>query len=235
MSSSLLTGFERKSSAPASMPRMRLGASSRAVTSTMGMSAVASSALRRSQISNPLLPGSMTSRRMRSGVEDMACTSALSPSCTVSTAMPSLRRRRARSAAMSGSSSTTSTRKPAWAGACSAASAAGSSSLIGDLDLREIGGVGGDAFVEARAIAAARAVLDLAAERRDLLEAVGVAHALHAVAELAQALEVGRRHGGLQRLELLVPVVHEHGNEVFQVLVDHNLDLIVHVWIIGSA
>jgi hypothetical protein len=60
-----------KSSAPALMPRTRLCWSSSAVTSTIGIIAVAVSAFRRSQISKPSLPGIMTSSRIRSGGVDI--------------------------------------------------------------------------------------------------------------------------------------------------------------------
>src|SRR6185503_12741492 len=103
---------------------------------------------------------------------------AASPLCTVSAVMPSCSSRRARYAAMSGSSSTTSTRK-ASAGAGGRATA--TASLIGDLDFRKEIPVAGDGRLEQRAIAAARAVLDILADVGNLREAVRVADAFHAV------------------------------------------------------
>src|SRR3989442_751392 len=88
----------------------------------------------------------------------------------------------ARNTAMSGSSSTTSTRNRACAGARWPASAI---SLISDLYLRQVVAVILDMRLEGRLVAAARAVLDVLAEERHPFEAVGIAHAAHAVPELA--------------------------------------------------
>ena len=79
-------------------------------------------------------------------------------------------------------------------------------------------------------------ILDALAEVGHRLEAVGVADAAHAVAELAQLLEVGRGERHAQRFELLPAVAEERRDEVFQILGD--LDLIgavAHDPIIGVA
>src|SRR5438105_3723017 len=221
-SSSRRTGLERKSSAPASMPRTRLSWSSSAVTSTTGISAVAGSRFRRSQMSKPLSPGSMTSSSTRSGRPAPMLAIAAPPSDTVSACMPSFAIILASSAAMSGSSSTTRTRNVACAGARCAASAM---SLIRDLQLRQVVAVSCDVRFQRGLVAAARAVLDVLAEQRYLLEAVGIAHAAHAVAELAQLLEIGRGERDAQRIELLLAVAQEHRDEILEVL--GHLDFVI--------
>src|SRR6185295_5390982 len=128
---------------------------------------------------------------------------------------------------MSGSSSTTSTRKAA---ACAGARRpAGTTSLIGDLDLGEELVVAGDGRLEQRAVAAARPVFDVFAEVRDLSEAVGIADALHAVAELAQLLEIGGGERDPQRIELFLAVAHEDRDQVFEILGNGDeIRLVVH-------
>src|ERR1044071_2470149 len=98
---------------------------------------------------------------------------------------------------MSGSSSTTSTRNAA----CATTGRVGEAiSLIGDLYLAQEICVARDRRREQGAVAAARAVLDVLADVGDLREAVGVADALHAVAELSQLLEIGGRERDAQRV-----------------------------------
>ena len=43
------------------------------------------------------------------------------------------------------------------------------------------------------------------------------------MAQLAQLLEVGGGERHAQRIELLVSIAHEHRDQVFQVLGDHDL------------
>src|SRR5882672_12509817 len=102
---------------------------------------------------------------------------------------------------MSGSSSTTSTRNAVCAGA---RRAPGARSLICDLHLGEVVAVFAEHRLERGAVAAARAVLDVLAEVGDARETVGVADAFHAVAELAQLLEIPRGERDAQRFELLL-------------------------------
>src|SRR6185369_11294039 len=181
------------------------------------MSAVAGSALIRSHTSKPLMPGIRTSSSTRSGGEAAMCASAASPSNSASTRRPSRASMRARNATMSGSSSTTRTRNAV----CEAASReAAARSLIRDFDPGEEVGVACDALFEGRAVAAAGAVLDLLADGRDALEAVGVSHPLHPVAELPQLLEIGRGKRHPQGIDFLVAVLEEHGDQVFEVFGD---------------
>src|SRR5687767_5976237 len=98
--------------------------------------------------------------------------------------------------------------------------------LIGDLHLGEVVLVLADARLQRGAIAAARAILDVLADGRNAREAVRVTHAFHAVAKLAQLLEVRRRERDAQRVELLVTVLHENRNQVFEVLRDRDLVII---------
>src|SRR5688572_8632441 len=93
-------------------------------------------------------------------------------------------------------------------------------SLVRNLDLGKVVVVLGDRGGERGAVAALGAVLDVLAEGRDVREAVRVAHALHAVAELAQLLEIRGGERDAQRVELLVAVLHEHRNQVLEVLRD---------------
>ncbi|MNT13897.1 hypothetical protein D3C72_1488800 [compost metagenome] len=79
------SGLVRKSSAPASSPRIRSCRPSSAVTSTTGICRVFGSSLRRRQVSNPSMPGIMTSSRIRSGCSAMARLMAVSPSPQVRT------------------------------------------------------------------------------------------------------------------------------------------------------
>src|SRR5919201_2126130 len=120
---------------------------------------------------------------------------AAAPSATVLACMPSFPIIRARSCAMSGSSSTTRTRNVACAGARCAASAM---SLIRDLQLGQVLAVSRDMRFQRGLVAAARAVLDVLAEHRHLLEALGLAHAVHAVANLTELLEVRCGQGHAQ-------------------------------------
>src|SRR5688572_18313687 len=217
ISSSRLTGLERKSSAPASMPRTRLPWSSSAVTRTTGINAVAGSALSRSQTSKPLMPGIITSSSTRSGGVAAMCASAPAPSYTASTLIASFASRRPKNATMSGSSSTTRTRNAF----CVAASrSAAARSLICDFDLGQVVGIARDAGFQRGAVAAARTVLDLLADDRDAGEAVGIADAFHPVPELAQLLEIGRGERHAQGIDLLVAILEKHRNEVFEILRD---------------
>ena len=66
-SSTGLTGLLRKSSAPAAMHWPRSSLLDKAVTMTMGMDCQAGTALMRRQVSVPLIPGIITSSKIRSG------------------------------------------------------------------------------------------------------------------------------------------------------------------------
>src|SRR5690349_18065788 len=90
-------------------------------------------------------------------------------------------------------------------------------SFVRDLDLRQVVGVLGDARLEARAVAAARAVFYVLAERGDMIEDIGDPNPLHAVAQLAQLLEVRRSERDAQGVELLLAVGHEHRDEVLEI------------------
>src|SRR5205807_2226445 len=83
-----------------------------------------------------------------------------------------------------------------------------------DLHLRQVIPVLRNMCLERRPVAAARPVLNLLAEDRDVREAIGIADALHAVPKLAQLLEVGRRQRELEGLQLLVAVAHESRDQV---------------------
>src|SRR5262245_51084462 len=196
------------------MPRTRLSWSSSAVTSTMGIIAVAGSRLSLSQMEKPSLSGSMMSSRMRSGGAAAMLASAALPSGALCALIPSVLSRRERKAHMSGSSSTTRTRNSARGTVRPPAAR----SLIADLDLGEEVAVGADRGVDRGAVAAARAVLDGLAEVGHAVKAVGGADALHAVAELAQLLEIRRGKGDAQGIELLAAVLHEDRDQVLQVL-----------------
>src|SRR4051812_14899811 len=128
---------------------------------------------------------------------------------------------------MSGSSSTTSTRNIA----CADTGRVGeTTSLISDLYLGEEVRVARDRRLEQRAVAAARAVLDVLADVGNLREAVGVADAFHAVPELAQLLEIGRRERDAQRVELFLAVAHEHRDQVLEVLRHGDEVCLVYHW-----
>src|SRR5690242_20386697 len=101
--------------------------------------------------------------------------------------MPCCTRSRARNPAMSGSSSTTRTRNAACAALAVRPAAR---LLIDDLYARQVVGVFRQAGAQPVAVAGLRAILDLLAEQRHFFKAIGVADALHAVAELAHLLEV---------------------------------------------
>src|SRR3972149_2164290 len=163
-------------------------------------------------MSKPLGPGICTSSSTRSGGAAAIISSAAWPSAAVSACMPCCTSSRARNPAMSGSSSTTRTRNAACATRPEARS------LIDDLHPREVVGVFGDARLEPGAVAGLRAVLDLLAERRHQLETVGLAHTLHAVAELAQLLHVARGKRRAQRFDFLGAVFHERRDQVLEVL-----------------
>ena len=72
-------GFDRKSSAPASSPFTLSDCLSSAVSMTTGTCRVAGFSFRRRQVSNPSIPGIMTSRRMMSGDSATAISMACSP------------------------------------------------------------------------------------------------------------------------------------------------------------
>src|SRR5262245_21249797 len=125
---------------------------------------------------------------------------------------------------MSGWSSTIRTRNAVfWA----ASRVAAASSLIGHFHLREEIGVAGDARFERGAVAAARAVLDLLADRRDESEAVRIADTFHAMPELTQLLEVrrGKRHP--QGVDFLVAVLEKHGDQIFEIFRDGDFVAVV--------
>src|SRR5438477_8224901 len=167
----------------------------------------------------PQVAGRMRTSRMRSGVCERTTERPARRSRAWSTPRPVAASRRSRNAAMSGSSSTTRTRKLALAGASRAGAAI---SFIGDLDAGEVFAVLADARFQAGPIAAARAVLDVLADGRDVIEAIGDSDALHPVPQLAQLLEIGGGERHLERVVLLLPVAHEGRDQVLQVL--GNLD-----------
>ena len=84
-SSARSTGLVRKSSAPASSPRSRSVASSRAVTSMIGIIAVEGTVFSRRVTASPFMPGMRTSSRMRSGGAAATEASALAPSTASAT------------------------------------------------------------------------------------------------------------------------------------------------------
>ena len=84
------TGFERKSSAPASIPRTRSSTAFSAVISTTGMSRVSGSFFRTRSALIPSIPGIITSSRTRSGGDAATRSSASSPSAAVSVTNPRL-------------------------------------------------------------------------------------------------------------------------------------------------
>src|SRR5687768_5897948 len=138
---------------------------------------------------------------------------------------------------MSGSSSTTSTRNtPSMDVSRDVPRAAVARSFIRDFDLGQVLRVFHDARRQGRAVAAVRALLDLLAEGRDQGKAVRVAHALHAVPELAQLLEIGCGERRAQAVDLLVAVAQEHRDQVLEIARDdHFVDLLVHLFIIEAG
>ena len=74
-----LKGFDRKSSAPASSPRMRSSGVSSAVTMITGMCEVSSLDFSAAQTANPSMPGIITSSITMSGCSPRASSSACSP------------------------------------------------------------------------------------------------------------------------------------------------------------
>src|SRR5512147_2138679 len=120
---------------------------------------------------------------------------------------------------MSGSSSTTRTRYACRAGAAPRAAAG---SFIDDLHVREVVRVLADAGDDRRGVGRLGAVLDALADLGYLGEAVGVADALHAMAELAQLLEIGCGEGGAQGFDLFLAVLEEYRDQVGEVLRDRD-------------
>ena len=84
------TGLERKSSAPASIPRTRSSTAFSAVISTTGISRVSGSPLRTRSALKPSMPGIITSSRTRSGGAAATRSSASSPFAAVSVTKPRL-------------------------------------------------------------------------------------------------------------------------------------------------
>ncbi len=84
--------------------------------------------------------------------------------------------------------------------------------------------------------AALGAVLDALADLRHRGKAVGITDPLHAMSELAQLLEIGRGECGTQGLELLLPVLEEHGDQVCEVFGDGDGEVGAVIWwaIIGG-
>ena len=74
-----LNGFDRKSSAPASSPRMRSSGVSSAVTMITGMCAVSSVAFSAAQTAKPSMSGIITSSITMSGCSERASSSAWVP------------------------------------------------------------------------------------------------------------------------------------------------------------
>src|SRR4051812_41746151 len=138
------------------------------------------------------------------------------PSDAISVCRPCCLSSRTRNPAMSGSSSTTSTRNaPFKAAPGSPCTARPATSFIDDLHPREIVGVLDDVGFDAGLVTSLGAILDLLAQVGDFFEAVGVADPFHAMAELAQLLEIARGHCCLQGVELLGSIFHERRNEIF--------------------
>ncbi len=159
--------------------------------------------------------GDITFSSTRSGDDAAIISSAAEPSVATSACMPCCTSIRARKPAMSGSSSTTRTRNAACA-CCAARPEA--RSLIDDFYAREIIGVLRDARFDARKIRGSGAVLELLAEHRYQFEAVGIAHALHAVAELAQLPHVACAECRAQCFEFLLAIGHERRDQILEVL-----------------